>query len=263
MRLFWEVTRRALRRTLSYRAATMAGLITNLGFGLLRIAVLLALYGEREAVGNLTVSGAITYAALTQATIAYLNLFGWYDLMNSVHTGEIATDFLKPMRFFTFWLAQDAGRALVAITLRGVLLLLLYELMLDLDYPGTAVQWLLLALAVLLSWLLSFAYRFLINLAAFWSPQARGMIGFAYVIVWFGSGFLMPLNLFPNWVQQALAWTPFPYMIHVVAEIFLGLQTGPQAWLTLAIQAGWAVLFMGLGQLVLKRGVRRLVILGG
>jgi ABC-type uncharacterized transport system permease subunit len=46
LRIFWEIVRRAVQRQLTYRAATLAGLATNLFFGLLRAAVLLALRGK-------------------------------------------------------------------------------------------------------------------------------------------------------------------------------------------------------------------------
>ncbi len=87
MRLFFELARRSFQRYLTYRAATVAGLVTNLFFGLMRVAVLLALYGEQTEVQGFTIPDVITYTGLTQAIIAYLSMFGWYDLMNSVHSG--------------------------------------------------------------------------------------------------------------------------------------------------------------------------------
>ena len=171
MRLFFEFVKRSFQRFLTYRAAALAGLVTNFFFGLLRMSILLALYGARQEVAGITVPGIITYTALTQAVIAYLSFFGWFELMNSVHTGEVAADLLKPMGFLAFWMAQDLGRAAVNFLLRGVLIMVLYGLIFDLVYPQTAVQWLILALAIIFSWLLSFAWRFLINLAAFWTPM--------------------------------------------------------------------------------------------
>ena len=156
MRLYWEIARRSFRRHLTYRAAAVAGLITNFGFGWLRVSVLLALYGGRSVVEGLTVSGLYAYVALTQAVINYIALFGWFDLMNSVHTGEVGTDLLKPMSYFQFWLAQDAGRALVAFLLRGVVIMLLFSLVFPITYPTSLGQWLALLTAVLLSWLVSF-----------------------------------------------------------------------------------------------------------
>ncbi len=263
MRLFWEITRRSFRRHLTYRTAAVAGLVTNIFFGLVRAAVLVALYGDREVVAGLDVQSVITYTGLTQAVIVYLSIFGWYDLMNAVHQGEISADLLKPMRLFSFWLAQDLGRALVGLILRGFTIMLVYALIFDLSYPAGVVQWGAFVVALAMSWLLSFAYRFLVNLAAFWSPDAKGIGRFAFVIVMFFSGFLMPLRFFPDWVQAVAYLTPFPHMLNTVVEVYLGVVTGAALAQALLAQALWAFGLVALCQFVLSRATRRLVILGG
>lgn len=263
MRLFWEIALRSFRRHLTYRAATIAGLITNFGFGWLRVSVLLALYDGRSVVDGLTQTGLYAYVALTQAVITYLAIFGWYDLMNSVHTGEVGSDLLKPMGYFQFWLAQDAGRAFVALLLRGVVIMLLFSLVFPMIYPASLGQWLALGTAVFLSWLVSFTYRFLINLAAFWTPNARGIGRFAYIAAMFFSGFLMPLRLYPDWLQTMAYWTPFPHMLNTVVEVYLGILQGPALWQALLTQAVWAIGLAVVGQILLRTAVRRLVILGG
>jgi ABC-2 type transport system permease protein len=261
--LFFELARRSFQRYLTYRAATLAGLVTNFFFGLFRAAILLALYGEREVVAGITVSGIVTYAALTQAVLGYMSFFGWYELMNSVHSGEVASDLLKPMNYFSYWLAQDLGRAAVAFLLRGVTIMVIYAFIFELAYPTTAVQWLALFLSIVLSWLVSFAWRFLINLAAFWTPNAQGVGRFGFVLSWFFSGLLMPLRFFPDWVVRIAYLTPFPHMLDTVVEIYLGILTGPALAQALLVQALWAVALVVAGQLLLRTAVRRLVILGG
>lgn len=248
---------------MTYRAAIMAGLFTNFFFGLFRVAILLALFGENDVVEGYTAVNLITYTALTQAVIGVLSMFGWYELMTAVYSGDVSSDLLKPMRFFNFWLAQDLGQALVQLLLRGVLFMVLFELVYDLVYPNTAVQWLQLLLTLSLSWFISFGWRFFTNLSAFWTPQSKGILRFCFMASWFFSGFLMPIGLFPEWVQTIAYATPFPYLLDVPVEIYLGILTGPAAWQALFIQIGWAVGFVLLCQLTLGRAVRRLVILGG
>ncbi|HNB50618.1 MAG TPA: ABC-2 family transporter protein [Anaerolineales bacterium] len=263
MRLFIELTKRSLQRQMTYRAAVMAGLITNFFFGFLRMAILVALYGTRTEISGVDVQGAVTYMALTQALIGYLSLFSWYDLMRSIHTGEIAADLLKPLNLFTFWLAQDLGRALLQFVMRGVLIMVAYALFLDLTYPTTLEQLLALPLALVLSWLVSFAWRFLINLAAFWTPNATGIGRFFFILSWFFSGFLMPLRYYPEWVQQISQFTPFPSMLNTVLDLYVGVLHGPDLWQALVTQAVWIVFLFGTAQIILRAGVKRLVILGG
>ncbi len=263
MRLYWEVTRLALQRQLTYRAATLAGLVTNTFFGLLRASVLVALYGARTQVAGISLQDAITFTALVQGIIAYLLIFGWYDLMDSIYSGEVATDLLKPLGYFRFWLAQDLGRAMVAFWLRGVTLVLIYAVVLRITIPHGLVQWSALTISLLLSWYVSFGWRFLINLSAFWTPDARGIGRFAFGLIWAFSGFFMPLRYFPAWFQSFCAFTPFPSMLNTTIEIYLGLLTGSALWQALVTQFAWALVLTLLCQLILRAGMRSLVLQGG
>lgn len=262
-RLFWELARRSFQRQMTYRAATLAGLATNIFFGLLRVSVMMALYGERTTVAGLDLQAAITYTGLGQAVIAFLSIFGWYDLMRSVSSGEVAADLLKPLGYFRFWLALDLGRALVAFLLRGVTIMLLYALFFDIVVPAKLGQWTALIIALVLSWLLSFAWRFLVNLAAFWTPNAIGVGRFAFGIAWVLSGFYMPLRFFPTWFQNFCHLTPFPSMVNTTIEIYLGLLTGGELVQALVVQVLWIALLSAACHLTLRAGIQKLVIQGG
>jgi len=263
MRLFLELTKLAFQRQLTYRAATLAGLATNIFFGILRAAVLVALYGVQTQVAGMTITDAITYTGISQAAIAFLSLFGWYDVMNSVYTGEIATDLLKPMYYFTFWLGQDLGRAMANFLLRGVTVMAFYTIVFKISVPHGWQQWIALALALGLSWMVSFSWRFLVNLASFWTPNAMGIGRFAFILSWFLSGFMMPLRFFPDWFVRLCYLTPFPYTVNAIVEIYLDLLTGKTLVLILLGQILWIIVLIGIIQVVLRAGVRRLEILGG
>ena len=263
MRLFFELTRLSFQRQISYRAAVMAGFATNFFFGMLRIAVLLALYGARGEVAGITTQGAITFTGLTQGLIGYLCLFGWYEMMNSIYTGAVASDLLKPMGYFRFWLAQDLGRALAQFLLRGLTMMAVYAVFFGITTPHGLEQWLALAISLILAWLLSFTLRFLLNLVGFWTPDARavGRVGFTFF--YFLTGFLMPLRFFPDWFVHLANYTPFPYVVNTVVEVYLGVLDGPQLWFALLYQVVWVVLLWMACEWVLRAGVKRLVIQGG
>jgi len=263
LRLFWEITKRSYQRHLTYRAATLAGLVTNFFFGILRASILVALYGSQNEVDGITISGAITYAALSQALIGYLSLFSWFDLMTTVYTGEIATDLLKPMSYVGYWMAKDLGRAGVQLFFRGFIVMAGYALLFDLTWPQGLSQWLALGFTLIFSWLISFLWRFLVNLASFWTPNARGVLRLFFTLSWFFSGFLMPLRFFPDWVIKISYLTPFPHMLNTVVEVYLGVLQGPDLLRALSFQVFWIFITFLSVQIVLRAGVRRLVILGG
>ena len=71
IQLFWQITKRSYQRYLTYRAATLAGLLTNLFFGILRASILVALYGGQKEVDGITINAAVTYAAMTHSNSKY------------------------------------------------------------------------------------------------------------------------------------------------------------------------------------------------
>ena len=263
MTTYLKLARLAFQRQMSYRAATLAGLGTNFFFGLLRAAVMIALYQNRSNVAGFDLPMAITFTALGQGMIAYLSLFGWYDLMRTIYSGEVATDLLKPLGYFRLWLAKDVGRAVSALLMRGITIMIAYELILDLVYPQNWQSWAFFTASALLGWLVGFAFRFMVNMIAFWSPNAGGFGRFFFLSAYVFSGMLMPLAFYPEIIQKIAYLTPFPQTLYTPIEIFLGLLTQQEIWQALGSQALWAVGLVAAAHLMQQAAVRKLVVQGG
>jgi ABC-2 type transport system permease protein len=254
----------AARQQTTYRTALWAGLATNLFFGILRVAVVVALYGLQPEVNGLPLDRAITFVGLSQAMIAFLTLFGNYDLLRTVANGSIAADLLRPFSFFLTWMARDWGRSLVQLVGRGLLFMAFFALLFPVYVPsGDPARWVWFSLSLLLSWLVSFAWRFLVNLAAFWTPDATGVARGAFALAQLFSGFIYPLRMLPDWFAALCAFTPFPAMVNTPLEIYLGTLTGAALHSAILQQAGWALGLCALSQWVYGAGIRKLVIQGG
>jgi ABC-2 type transport system permease protein len=263
MPTFLHLIRLSIQQQLTYRAALISGLATNFVFGLFRVALIVALYQGQTVVNGMSVQDALTYTAVAQALIAYLFIFGTYDLMNTVISGAIASDLVRPVPLFILWLGRDFGRALVNLLIRGILLLAVFALFYPVSLPSTVLGWLSTLLTLLLGWLVCYTWRFLVNLTAFWTPDARGIARGAYTFSQLMCGFILPLRLFPDWFARLCDATPFPAMFSTTVEIYLGLLRGPQLIQALLTQAAWFVALALVCHLVLRAGLRRLVVQGG
>ena len=263
MTAFFATIRTSFRRQLTYRAANLSGLATNLMFAFFRAAVLIALFNEKSAVNGLSIQGAITFSGITQALIGFLSFFSWFEVMHSINEGQIGADLLKPMNYFTYWLGVDLGRAMGSFIIRSLPLFLIFMLFYHVTLPNTALQWAVFFISIILSELISFGWRFLVNLAAFWSPNALGIGRFAFGLSWIFSGFYMPLNLFPDWLANFARLTPFGASVYLPIEIFINNLNGSALLEAILIQLFWVLFFIIIDQLVLSRGIRKLVIQGG
>ena len=263
MSTYLALARMAFQRQLTYRAATLAGFATNAFFGALRAYVLIALFGARPAVAGYSLPAAVTYTGLTQALIGYIALWGWLDLIRNIRSGDIASDLSRPLGFVGYWLAQDIGRGTAQMALRGLPMMLLYALFYPILLPPSALHWLALVPSLALALVVSFGWRLVYSLAAFWSSDAVGVARFATTLTVFLSGFLMPVAFMPDWMIALMRLTPFPAMVNTPIEIYLGLLDGPGLLVALGEQLLWAVILIAAARLVLRAGVRKLVIQGG
>lgn len=263
MKVFWRLVRVSFRQQMTYRMAMLAGLVTNLFFGILRVAVLKALYNGKQMVNGLSMQGAVTFAGLSQSMIMFLMLFGFFEIMQSVSSGAVAGDLLRPMSYYLLWLGKDLGRSLVNLVMRGILTFVIFSLFFDVILPRSVGQWLAFGLSLALSYLLSFSWRFLVNLVAFWTPDALGIGRLLFLISQFLSGFIMPLPLMPDWFNALCRLTPFPLMVTTPANIFLGMSQGSALGMELLRQAAWVGVLVVVGSIVYRAGIRRLVVQGG
>jgi len=222
MKPFLATIKISFRRQLTYRAANLSGLVTNLMFAFFRASVFIALFQQQTAINDLTIQDAVTYAGLTQMMIGYLSFFHWYELAHTVYEGQVGADLLRPLSFFLYWLGIDAGRALTSFLIRSLPLFIVFALFYDISLPQSILQWGITLLSMLLALLISFGWRFMVNLAAFWTPNAIGIGRFAFGLSWIFSGFYMPLAFFPEWLAQISRVTPFGASIYIPIQFFFG-----------------------------------------
>lgn len=248
------------RRYAGYRQAALAGLTANTVFGLLRAAVLIAVLAQRGTVAGYDVSVAVTYVWLGQGLLSVVLMWGDTELSQRIRSGDVVIDLGRPWDLQTAMLATDLGRAGFAVLMRLVPPMLFGALFFPFRWPERPTTWLLFALSVVLAVVVSFGIRFLLNAAAFWMLDARGVIAVWGVTGGVLSGLVLPLAWFPQWAQSVLALTPFPAIMQSPIDVFTERGDG------VALLGGalvWAVLLFAAGRFVLAAGSRRLVVQGG
>ena len=263
MRLYREIARRSFRRSATYRGATLAGIFTNTVFGFIKAYVLIALFSAGPIIGGYDLADALTYSFVAQGLVATVAIWGWFEIEDRIRTGDIATDLLRPYSFLGYWLAHDVGRAAYQAVARGIPPFLVAGLIFDLRLPVRAGTWAVFLISVVLAVTVSFAIRAMVNLFALWFLDSRGVAGIVSTGWIFLSGLALPLATFPPGLRVFARLTPFAATFDAPGQIFLEQPTEAGIAVTLALQAGWAVVLFAAAQRVMNRGTRKLVIQGG
>jgi ABC-2 type transport system permease protein len=259
----WQIARRGYSRYAAYPAATVAGLFTNVVFGFLRGYVLLALFQTRGEVGGYDAAHTLTYVWLTQGLIMTTYIWGWNEIAQRIRTGDIATDLVRPIHPLRAGLAFDFGRAAYHTLFRAIPPFVVGALFFRLVVPREPLVWLAFAVSVVLAIAVSYGYRLLYNLAAFWMVDNRGAMTIATLVATLFSGFLIPVPFFPGWLASIAHATPFPAMLQIPIDIFVGAASGPQILAGLSVQLAWAIVLLVGARIVFAAGVRRLEVQGG
>ena len=264
MRALFALAIVGFKRWSAYRAAAVAGAVTNSVFGLLRAAITVAAVGAAGGtIAGYSALDVATYTWLTQALIAPINVWVWGELAERVRTGDIAVDLARPVDVQLSWLATDLGRAAFVLLPRGLPPLAVGALTTGLALPSSGWSYLLGAVSVVLAVGISFAIRFAVNLSAFWLMDVRGVLTLHMVLSNILSGFIIPVAWFPSWLGAVAAATPFPSMLQTPVDILSGRVTGLAALQVVALQCFWLVVMLAIGRVVLTRATRRLVVQGG
>ncbi|MEV7995247.1 ABC-2 family transporter protein [Streptomyces sp. NPDC086077] len=262
-RLYAAVAVGNFRRYATYRAATAAGVFTNTVFGLILVYTYLALWDERPQLGGYDQAQAVTYVWLGQALLSTLAIGGGgfeNELMERIRTGDVAIDLHRPADLQLWWLASDLGRAFFQLLGRGVLPFAFGALVFDVALPSDPVTWGACLVAVLLGMVVSFGLRYLVALSAFWLLDGTGVSQVTWLLGYFCSGMLLPLNVFPGLLGEIVRALPWSSLLQAPADVLLG-RADPLG--TFVFQGAWAVALLVVGRLMQSSATRRVVVHGG
>ncbi|MFI2207373.1 ABC transporter permease [Streptomyces sp. NPDC020192] len=263
MRRHWNIACGEFRKYSTYQVAALAGLFTNVVFGLLRSAVMTALFTERSVVGGFSQAQSLTYVWLTQGLMTVVQIYGSSEFAQRIQSGDIVTDLQRPIDPQLMYLAADYGRAAYHTLYRGIPPVVIGALISDLVCPTTAAMWVAFTASLVLAVAIGFLFRFLYGLTAFWLLDPRGVALVAVIVTNVFSGFVVPVSFFPGWLHAIAAATPFPGMVQIPIEIFTGAAQGWDAMRQLATQLAWVLGLLTCGRIVYARGRRHLVVQGG
>lgn len=247
-----------------YRQAAIAGMFTNTVFGVIKLSVLLAIVDQTGGtVAGYDRASLSTYVWVSQGLIAVVFLFTWNELALRVRTGDIAVDLTRPVDLQLSWLATDLGRAVYSLGARAVIPMVIGAAIYGFHVPTDPAAIALLMPSIALAVVVSFGCRFLVNLAAFWLVEVRGLVTFYVLTMNVLCGLMIPVQLFPPWLKAVAYATPFPWLLQAPCDLATGQVSGWSAVGTVAAQVAWALVLLAAGRLVLARGTRRLEVQGG
>ena len=186
-----------------------------------------------------------------------------WELNMEIRQGILPMRLVRPLHPLIYYAAES----LAALPLRGVIAIPVAVLLLATVGAGAVTHDpLLLAMFVLSllgAWLLQFAVLAILGTLGMFIESSIALFD-----VWLGlfsvlSGYLVPLELFPQWVRTLVYWLPFRYILGFPVEILTRGLSRTQALEQLGLQWGFALLMVFFAASLWRAGLRRYQAYGG
>ena len=251
------------RMLLQYRAAALAGMSTQLFWGLIRVMIFEAFYRSSVAIHPMTYPEVVNYVWLGQAMFALLPWWMDAEIRNMVRSGTVVYELVRPVDLYNYWYTRSLASRAAPTLLRSVPLLTIALLCFGLQLPPTleaAGAWALVTLGALL---LGCAISNILHISMLWTITGDGLSNLVQISIFVFSGMIIPLPLFPDWAQPVLNFLPFRGLADVPFRLYIGHIPPAEVWGLFAHQIAWTIALIFFGRWLLSCGVRRMVAQGG
>ena len=179
-------------------------------------------------------------------------------ISDEIYEGTLTRYLVYPVSFFRFKyisaLAQSfvfAGQMAVVV---GVFLLIFGV------PPAFHITLMGIALAVLASafgTLLYFVLAACLEMVAFWADNVWSLMVLNKLVLHFLGGGLLPLAFFPDALQTALQFTPFPYLVSFPLRFIMGGMALSEALKGFGVMSFWILILSLSAAVIWRRGVRQ------
>ena len=235
-----------------------------------------AIYAGKAEIEGISLASMVAYTLVS--TIIGLVVRQDVNVMigDKVYEGDIAVELTKPISYRLVVLYTAIGQAVFNLLFKGVPVCILFGYVLDISVPFDPTRLLLAALSCALGFVTYFLIDLSLGSVAFWITQTHGVNMFKNVFMAFCAGGIMPLDFYPAFLRDVLTFLPFKGCFYTPLSICLGVKPQDSALyngllahvpsyelLLLTEQLVWVLVVLGASQLLWKKALRKIVILGG
>lgn len=207
-------------------------------------------------IGGYTPADFATYFLGTWAVGQLLVVWVAWELDLEVRQGTLSPKLLRPLDpmwgHYAGHLAERVVRLPAMLGLAAV-----FAWLSGASFSRDPLDYLAVLGLAVLGFSVRFLYEYCIGLLAFWTESSTSFQELVWLFYAALGGIFAPLAFYPPWVQTVAAWTPFPYMLGLPAQLLAGKASLADAGRGALVLAAWLVVFWCLRLAVWRLGLRK------
>ncbi len=252
---------------LQYRAAALAGIITQFAWGFLEIMVFRAFYQTNPNDFPMDFSAAVSYIWMQQAFLAFFATWQMEtEIFDSIRDGNIAYELCRPIGIYHMWFSRNMAQRMSRGALRCFPILIVAMFLprpFRLEPPAGFGHFVLFLVTLFLGLAVTVASCMLVYAVTFFVISPLGVRMVFTSAADFLSGAVIPLPFLPAKIQYVIELLPFASMQNVPLRVYSGSMSVGEMEKAVFLQIFWLIFLVVLGQILFKIAERRVAVQGG
>ena len=222
-----------------------------------------ALFKNAESMGGVSVDTMLTYTVISSMISVVLITNVEWRITESVQTGAIAIDLMRPVNIFGVFFAENLG-SVTALFFQNLLpIFIIGSLFIKLPAPRSAFEFMLFLISLVLAFFINWYLSVIFGMFSFKVIEMSALIQVKKHLVRLLSGSMIPLWFFPNWLRSVLEILPFPYIYQLPLSIYVGHYTSESLVRGLLIQILWVMALFIIETRLEKQAIKHVMVQGG
>lgn len=220
------------------------------------------IYAQKgNTIAGLSLNAMIWYLIVTElVTLSRTDIH--VQVNEDVKSGNIAYLLNKPYNYVLYCFSYFVGEIFIKLLTNGII-----GIAIGFIYAGTLENFNLLHLPfILLSIVAGCCIHFFIYitlaLTSFWFEENTAFFWVYSKLIFTLGGMLMPIELFPEWLQKVSKLLPFAYVTYVPARLTVDFSFS-NFYKQFSIQLLYLVIFFSLAMTLYRKGAKKLNVNGG
>lgn len=147
-------------------------------------------------------------------------------LTTKIKSGDIAYDLLKPYHLTLMYISDSMGVSLFQLFARAFPIMVFSLLFFGILPSIELLSFFKFLILYVLSYFIYLCFGFALSCLAFFVTEVFSFMILYSAMVTLLSGSVIPINIFPVWIQEIVSWTPFPYLYFYPTAVLLNSPIG-------------------------------------
>ncbi len=261
--MYFIFLKKHFQRNLQFRMNHFINNIASIVFCYAYISIWEAVLSSKTTLSFISYKEASTYVIINQGLLWLVTFFPKGCLIpEKVRSGNIIGDLYKPINFYLMNLASMTGHILYNFLFRTMIIVLSLSILFGIYLPANYLITLYFFVSCLLGFIIGFNINFFIGICAFKFIDIEGLHKLLFSINTLFSGFFIPIEVFPFFLQKITLNLPFVGLNYIPTAIYLNFNTYTINQL-LSRQLIWALILTIINVILSKRSIKNLMIQGG